>query len=82
MIYRTAGGGFCWGQDFERMDRLKDTEPRAEILPDDPVPVFTEDEELPMIGGRKRDARICVKMDTAGPVTILGLSPTVDTDGR
>jgi len=79
LVYRSAPGALKWGRDFTNMNELKGPNPGNY---DDPLEEITTDQNLPFEGATAKDARVCISMPTAGPATVLGVVPHVETNER
>ena len=70
-----------FGPKFERMRDVKLRQPTTNW--GEPIPYFTgETEELDFDGGFDTDSRLCLSIDDAGPCTISGIIPRMDTRDR
>jgi hypothetical protein len=72
LLLRDAVGALFYGQDFVTMDQVQDRQltehyDAAQVLRD------IETEPLPMLGGRSRDARLCLKVASPYPMTVGGV---------
>jgi hypothetical protein len=79
LVYRTAPGAIKHGRDFDSMAVLRGPDPASYDAPMVPI---TRDENFPFNGATEKDARVCISMPTAGPATVLGLVPHVETNER
>lgn len=79
LVYRSAPGAIKWGRDFTAMNELKGVNPASY---DSPMEEITTDQNLPFEGATAKDARVCISMPTAGPATVLGMVPHVETNER
>lgn len=80
ILHRTAGGSVSWGDDPEDMERLPDRDPDS-LTYDSAVQLFSMDTEESVMGWTDRDARLYIKMPSAGPATVLGIATTLKTNG-
>jgi hypothetical protein len=70
-----------YGPTFEKMWPVKLRTPSTNW--GEPIPYLTgETEELDFDGGFDTDARLCLEIDGAGPCTIAGIVPRMDTRDR
>ncbi len=81
MLYRTPGGMLEWGRDFDNMMKLEDRMQDGLVF-DGPLQEWTEDITRTFEGAMDRDSRLHLRMAGAGPVTVLGLVPAVETNER
>ena len=81
LIYRTPGGMLKWGRDFTaaNMTTLQDRV-QAGLTYGGPLQERTEDINMTFDGKADEDARLCISMPGAGPATVLGLVPSVETN--
>lgn len=77
ILQDTPGGALEWGRDFVTMDVLPDI--RDSSLFDSPLASFTDDVSYPLEGATIRDARVCIRMPSAGPAKVLTMVPRVTT---
>lgn len=80
MVRDTPGGQMRWGRSFDpdHMETLKDRQVIDTF--DTPAQGLTFDDEMDFEGVSDRDARVYVEMHGAGPVTILGMVPVIETN--
>lgn len=83
ILHQTAGGAVSWGGDPDDMETLPDrrTEEGETLTFDSAVQLWNEDLEEDVFGWTDRDARLYIKMSTAGPATVLGIATTLKTMG-
>jgi len=79
LVYRSSPGAIKFGRDFTNMEALKGASPASY---DAPMEEITSDVNHPFQGANDKDARVCISMPTAGPATVLGLIPHVETNER
>jgi len=77
--YRTAPGALKWGRDFTNMEALKGPDP---VSYDAAMVEITDDINKPFAGASSKDPRVCLSMPTAGPATVLGLVPHLETNEK
>ena len=75
--YRTPPGALKYGRDFTSMETLKGDAPDNY---DDPLIPITDDINTPFAGNSSRDPRVCISMPSAGPATLLGMVPHLETN--
>ena len=80
MLRDTPGGQIRWGRDFDEnlMEVLQDRQ--VVDVYDGPVQGLTVDDVMDFEGAQERDARVCIEMHGAGPVTVLGMVPVIETN--
>lgn len=80
MIRDTPGGQLRWGRDFlaANMQVLHDRHIGDSY--DTALSGWTFDDVLAFEGKQERDARICIEMHGAGPATVLGIVPVIQTN--
>lgn len=83
ILHQTAGGAVSWGDDPDDMETLPDrkTDEGETLTFDSAVQLWSEDLEESVMGWTDRDARLYIKMSTAGPATVLGIATTLKTNG-
>ena len=81
IIHQTAGGALAWGDDLDDMENLADRVDDGTLTFDAAVQVWSGDIEESVMGTTDRDARLYIKMPTAGPATVLGIATTMKTNG-
>ena len=81
VIYNTAAGALSWGGDPDDMENLRDRIDDGTLTYDSAMQVYTGDIEESVMGWTERDARLHIKMPTAGPATVLGIAVTLKTNG-
>lgn len=77
--YRTAPGALKWGRDFTNMETIKGDDP---VTFDAAMVEITDDINKPFAGATSKDPRVCLSMPTAGPATVLGLVPHLETNEK
>lgn len=77
--YRTAPGALKWGRDFTNMSVLRGADPASY---DAAMVEITDDKNLPFEGASGKDPRVCILMPTAGPATLLGMVPHLETNEK
>ncbi len=77
--YRTPPGAIKWGRDFATMQRLQGPPPASYDAAMVPI---TDDINQPFEGASSKDPRVCISMPTAGPATLLGMVPHLDTNEK
>lgn len=77
--YRTAPGALKWGRDFTNMEAIKGSDP---LTFDTAMIEITDDINKPFAGASSKDPRVCLSMPTAGPATVLGLVPHLETNEK
>ncbi len=77
--YRTAPGALKWGRDFDNMETIKGPDP---VSYDAAMVEITDDINKPFAGASSKDPRVCLSMPTAGPATVLGLVPHLETNEK
>lgn len=77
--YRTAPGALKWGRDFTNMEAIKGDDP---LTYDSAMVEITDDINKPFGGATSKDPRVCLSMPTAGPATVLGLVPHLETNEK
>lgn len=84
MLYRTPGGMIRWGRSFvaDEMTPLQDKVQDGTIEFDSPVQERTEDLRVNWDASTQTDDRLHISMPGAGPATVLGLVPLVETSER
>jgi hypothetical protein len=81
VIHRTAGGAIAWGPDFDDVERLDDRIDDGTLVFDAAVQEWNGDHEFPVHSWTEPDTRLCIKMDTAGPATVLAVVHTMKVNG-
>jgi len=81
VIHRTAGGAIAWGPDFDDVERLDDRIDDGTLVFDAAVQEWNGDHEFPVHSWTEPDTRLCIKMDTAGPATVLAVVHTMKNNG-
>lgn len=81
VIHRTAGGAIAWGPDFNDVERLDDRIDDGTLVFDAAVQEWSGDHEFPVHSWTDPDTRLCIKMDTAGPATVLAVVHTLKNNG-
>ena len=81
VIHRTAGGAIAWGPDFDDVERLDDRIDDGTLVFDAAVQEWNGDHEFPVHSWTEPDTRLCIKMDTAGPATVLAVVHTLKNNG-
>lgn len=79
MIERTPGGALQWGPSYTSLATLEDRRETGEAY-DSPLQLWTEDITKPFEANAERDQRLHIVMPSAGPATVLGLVPDVQTN--
>jgi hypothetical protein len=79
LVYRSAPGAIKWGRDFASMNTLRGPNPASF---DAAMEEITDDINNAFEGATAKDARVCLSMPSAGPATVLGIVPHVDTNER
>lgn len=84
MLYRTPGGMIRWGRSFTaaEMTTLQDKVQDGTITFDSPAQERTEDLKVTWDAATQADDRLHISMPGAGPATVLGLVPLVETSER
>lgn len=77
--YRTPPGAIKWGRDFTTMQRLLGDDPASY---DAAMVAVTDDINKPFEGNSSKDPRVCISMPTAGPATLLGMVPHIETNEK
>lgn len=77
--YRTPPGALKWGRDFTTMEALKGPNPENY---DSPMVPVTDDLNQVFNGNSSKDPRVCLSMPTAGPATVLGMVPHMETNEK
>jgi len=77
--YRTPPGALKWGRDFTTMETLKGPNPETY---DSPMVPVTDDINQPFNGNSSKDPRVCLSMPSAGPATVLGMVPHMETNEK
>lgn len=75
--YRTPPGALRWGRDFTTMETLRGDDPASYDVALVPI---TDDVNKPFNGASTRDPRVCISMPSAGPATLLGMVPHIETN--
>ena len=81
ILHQTAGGAISWGDSFTDMETLPDRQDDGSLTFDAAVQLWNEDYEGDIMGDTDRDTRLHIRMGTAGPATVLGISPIKKTNG-
>jgi hypothetical protein len=81
MFYQTAGGCFEWGDSFDDMSVLADIQSESGFTFDTAVQLWSGEDDFHLEGATQMDTRLHIRMSGAGPVTVLGVAPTLSTNG-